>query len=80
MKNILFDKDRPAGAGTHAYQIQSERDQIWKETLIFPICKERWDDRLVYALLLETMQDPDSFKRVGLVELEWQPSLLSDMV
>ena len=38
--------------------------------MIFPICKERWGDRFVYALLLERMQDPDSFKRVGLVELE----------
>jgi hypothetical protein len=36
---------------------------------MFQTRKEILGDRLVYALLLEKMQDPDSFKRIGLVKL-----------
>ena len=36
---------------------------------MFHIYKQSWDDRLVYALLLEKARDPDSFKRAGLVQL-----------
>jgi hypothetical protein len=35
------------------------------ELLVFHIYKQWWDDRLVYALLLEKARDPDSFKRAG---------------
>jgi len=68
IKDIVFDKDAPEQM--YAYLSQpDELDRVWKELLMFQICKQNHGDRLVYALLLEKTEDPDSFKRVGLVEL-----------
>jgi hypothetical protein len=68
IKTILFDQAMPEQI--YAYLSQPDQlDHVWKELLMFQISKEILGDRLVYALLLEKMQDPDSFKRMGLVKL-----------
>jgi hypothetical protein len=68
IKTILFDQAMPEQI--YAYLCQPDQlDHVWNELLMFQISKEIWGYRLVYALLLEKMQDPDSFKRMGLVQL-----------
>lgn len=68
IKNILLDQAMPEQI--YAYLSQPDQlDHVWKELLMFQISKEIRGRRLVYALLLEKMQDPDSFKRIGLVKL-----------
>ena len=68
IKDIVFDKDAPEQM--YAYLSRpDELDRVWKELLMFQICKQNHGDRLVYALLLEKAEAPDGFKRVGLVEL-----------
>jgi hypothetical protein len=66
--NILFDQ--AMSEQIYAYLSQPDQlDHVWKELLMFQISKEIVGGGLVYALLLEKMQDPDSFKRIGLVML-----------
>jgi hypothetical protein len=68
IKSILFDQAMPKQI--YAYLSQPDQlDHVWKELLMFQISKQFRGDRLVYALLLEKRQDPDSFKRIGLVKL-----------
>jgi hypothetical protein len=70
IKNILFDQ--AMSEQIYAYLIQPDQlDHVWKELFMFQISKQFLGDRLVYALLLEKMQDPDSFKRIGLVKLAY---------
>jgi hypothetical protein len=67
-KTILFDQAMPEQI--YAYLSQPEQlDHVWKELLMFQIRRECHGGLLIYALLLEKMQDPDSFKRIGLVKL-----------
>jgi hypothetical protein len=68
IKSILFDQAMPEQIYSYLSR-PDQLDHVWKELLIFQISKEILGDRLVYALLLEKMQDPDSFKRIGLVKL-----------
>jgi hypothetical protein len=68
IKTALFDNDMPEQIYTYLSQ-PDQLNQLWKELLMFQICKQLQGTRLVYALLLEKLQDPDSFKRVGLVGL-----------
>ena len=68
IRKILFDQAMPEQI--YAYLSQPDQlNHVWKELLMFQIRKEILGERLVYALLLEKMQDPDSFKRIGLVKL-----------
>ena len=44
--------------------------QVWKELLVFQICKQWIGDRLVYGLLLEKAYDgEDAYQRIGIVQL-----------
>jgi hypothetical protein len=68
VKKVIFDNY--TSENVYAYLDQPDQlDQAWKEFLIFQISKQCRDTRLVYTLLLEKVQDPDCFKRAGLVEL-----------
>ena len=71
VKDIMFDNDRFEELYCYLDQpCELDLKLIWKELLIFQICKQRTGLRLVYGLLLEKLEHTGyDYKRIGIVEL-----------
>lgn len=69
IKDLIIDHDQPKELYCYLNKPR-ELERLWKELLIFQICKQRTAHRLVYGLLLEEIHGTeDAYRRVGIVEL-----------
>jgi hypothetical protein len=71
IKSVVLDIDASQSETINAYLSQPDHsDQALKELLMLQVSISLQASMGVYAVLLEKSQEPDCFRRVGLVELE----------